>query len=49
VDVGRSRRLDDDELAAEIEMYGDLVVAASEAEGELSQSQIDRLLGVDHR
>jgi hypothetical protein len=49
VDVGRTRRLDDDELAAEIEMYGDLVVAASESEGELSLTEIDQLLGVDHR
>ena len=40
------RRLDDDELAEEIELYGDLVVAASEAEGALSQEEIDRLLGV---
>ena len=41
------RRLDDDELAAEIELYGDLVVAASEADGELPQGEIDRLLGVE--
>jgi hypothetical protein len=46
VDEARTRRLADDELAAEIELYGDLVVAASEADGALTQSQIDRLLGV---
>ena len=40
------RRLDDDELAEEIELYGDLVVAASEAEDALPQEEIDRLLGV---
>jgi hypothetical protein len=40
------RRLDDDELAEEIELYGDLVVAASEADDALPQEEIDRLLGV---
>jgi hypothetical protein len=43
----RSRRLDDDALAEEIELYGDLVVAASEAGDVLPQAEIDRLLGVD--
>ncbi|MGQ7295132.1 hypothetical protein [Quadrisphaera sp. KR29] len=42
----RSRRLDDDALAEEIELYGDLVVAASEAGDVLPQAEIDRLLGV---
>lgn len=42
----RSRRLDDDALAEEIELYGDLVVAASEAGDVLPQADIDRLLGV---
>jgi len=40
------RRLDDDVLAEEIELYGDLVVAASEAEDVLPQEEVDRLLGV---
>lgn len=44
----RSRRLDDDALAEEIELYGDLVVAASEADGALPQAEIDRLLGLVH-
>ena len=43
-----SRRLGDDVLAEEIELYGDLVVAASEDEGELTQERIDRALGVEH-
>ena len=42
----RSRRLDDDALAEEIELYGDLVVAASEADGALATVEIDRLLGL---
>jgi hypothetical protein len=41
-----SRRLDDDALAEEIELYGDLVVAASESDVALSTAEIDRLLGV---
>lgn len=41
-----TRRLDDDALAEEIEMYGDLVVAASESDETLPQEEIDRLLGV---
>jgi hypothetical protein len=44
-----ARRLGDDELAEEIEMYGELVVAASESPGDLPQPEIDRLLGVDDR
>lgn len=43
----RRERLGDEELAAEIELYGELVVAASESQRELSQPEIDRLLGVD--
>ena len=38
---------EDGELATEIELYGDLVVAASESESELTMPQIDRVLGVD--
>lgn len=43
------RRLDDDLLAEEIELYGELVVAASEADDDgppLSQARIDRALGL---
>jgi len=43
----RSRRLDDDVLAEEIELYGDLVVAATAADGALPQAAIDRVLGLD--
>jgi hypothetical protein len=46
-DDGRSPRLDDDELAEEITLYGDLMVAASEADGDLSLREIDELLGLD--
>lgn len=42
-----SPRLGDDVLAEEIELYGDLVVAASEDEGDLTQERIDRALGVE--
>ncbi|SDQ84475.1 hypothetical protein SAMN05428996_2865 [Quadrisphaera sp. DSM 44207] len=45
-DMEPRRRLDDDELAEEIELYGDLVVAASEADEALPQEEIDRLLGI---
>lgn len=38
---------DDNALADEIELYGELVVAASESERELTLPQIDRVLGVD--
>ncbi|MFP5345452.1 MAG: hypothetical protein ACLGIA_00260 [Actinomycetes bacterium] len=38
---------DDTVLADEIELYGELVVAASESERELTLPQIDRVLGVD--
>lgn len=44
------RRLDDDLLAEEIELYGELVVAASEAGDDgapLTTAQIDRALGLD--
>jgi hypothetical protein len=47
-DDGRSLRLDDDELAEEIVLYGDLVVAASESEGDLTLREIDELLGLRH-
>ena len=44
----RPRRLADNELADEIEMYGELVVAASESDRELSLREIDQALGVEH-
>ena len=43
----RPRRLADNELADEIEMYGELVVAASESDRELSPHEIDQALGVE--
>jgi hypothetical protein len=43
----RTRRLADDELADEIEMYGELVVVASEADHELSLPEIDAALGLE--
>ncbi|WP_432492719.1 hypothetical protein [Kineococcus gypseus] len=39
--------LADDALAEEIELYADVVVAASESEGPLADSDLDRVLGVD--
>ncbi|MGI8716258.1 MAG: hypothetical protein ACR2JN_00320 [Lapillicoccus sp.] len=38
--------LQDDVLQEEIELVGELVVAATSSAGRLSQVQIDRLLGV---
>ena len=38
--------LTDGELQSEIELVGDLVVAATSSEGPLPQEEIDRLLGV---
>ena len=38
--------LTDGELQSEIELVGDLVVAASSSEGQMPQEEIDRLLGV---
>lgn len=38
--------LTDGELQSEIELVGDLVVAASSSEGPLPQEEIDRLLGL---
>ena len=38
--------LTDDDLQAEIELVGDLVVAATSSTGPLTQDEIDRLLGV---
>ncbi|WP_432483758.1 hypothetical protein [Kineococcus esterisolvens] len=39
--------LADDALAEEIELYADVVVAASESDGPLAESDLDRVLGVD--
>ena len=39
-------RLEDDTALEEINLYADLVIAASESERRLSQQEIDRLLGV---
>ena len=39
--------LTDDALHDEIELVGELVVAASASEGPLTDDEIDRLLGVD--
>ncbi|WP_432495220.1 hypothetical protein [Kineococcus auxinigenes] len=39
--------LADDALAEEIELYADVVVAASESDGPLAHSDLDRVLGVD--
>jgi hypothetical protein len=38
--------LTDDELQSEIELVGDLVVAATSSDGPMPQDEIDRLLGV---
>jgi len=38
--------LTDGELQSEIELVGDLVVAATSSDGPLPQNEIDRLLGV---
>lgn len=39
--------LTDGDLQSEIELVGDLVVAASSSDGPLPQGEIDRLLGVE--
>ena len=42
----RGDNLTDDDLQSEIELVGDLVVAATSSDGPLPQEEIDRLLGV---
>lgn len=42
----RGDNLTDDDLQSEIELVGDLVVAATSSDGPLPQDEIDRLLGV---
>lgn len=44
--VSGARRIADDDFASEIELYGEVVVAASESEGPLTLPEIDELLGV---
>ena len=39
--------LTDDALQGEIELVGELVVAASASDGPLTEEEIDRVLGVD--
>jgi len=39
-------RVHDHDALAEIELYGNLMIAASESDGPLSQAQIDEVLGV---
>jgi len=39
--------LADTTLAEEIELYADVVVAASESDGPLPEGELDRVLGVD--
>ena len=39
--------LEDAELLAEVELTTNLIIAASESEGALSQTEVDRLLGLD--
>ena len=41
--------LADDELAAEIELYTDVVLAASESDGPIRTGELDRVLGVEER
>ena len=42
-------RLQDPQVLDEIELYGDLVIAASASEEPLSRDEIDRVLGLDRR
>ena len=46
VRASRGHWTDDDDLAAEIELYGELVVAASESDRNLTLPEIDRILKV---
>ena len=40
--------LEDVELLAEVELTTNLIIAASEADGRLTDEEIDRILGVAH-
>lgn len=44
---GAAAPLADCTLAQEIELYADVVVAASESDGPLPEGELDRVLGVD--
>ena len=41
-------RLQDPQVLDEIELYGELVIAASASEEPLSRDEIDRVLGIGH-
>lgn len=41
--------LEDDELLGEVELTANLIVAAGESDGPLSEEEIDRILGVTPR
>ena len=45
--AARGSALADSTLAEEIELYADVVVAASESDGPLPEGELDRVLGVD--
>jgi hypothetical protein len=40
-------QLADEDLAEEIELYTDVVVAASESDGPMPEGELDRVLGVE--
>ena len=42
-------RLQDPQVLDEIELYGELVIAASASEEPLSRDEIDQVLGLDRR
>ena len=44
----RDARLQDPQVLDEIELYGELVIAASASEQPLSRDEIDRVLGLEH-
>ena len=43
----RDARLQDPQVLDEIELYGELVIAASASEEPLSRDEIDRVLGLE--
>ena len=43
---GADARVQDPLVLAEIELYGDLVIAATQSEGPLAREEIDQVLGV---
>ena len=44
--AGADARVQDPLALAEIELYGELVIAATQSDGPLGREQIDELLGV---